>query len=140
MENLDLHYFLHGLIILMVGLVGGLPFASAIKKQNGTEVAWRVVHAGASMGGTMLIAIGAIINRLNLSPLLNSIIFWGIIISTYALIVGMVIAAITGKRGIGNKVGQGIRWKLVYVLYFIGAVFSILSIGLLIIVCFCKLI
>jgi hypothetical protein len=47
---------LHGSIILLSGLVGGLFFARAIKRSFG-EVAWRVVHAGGCAGGTMLLAI-----------------------------------------------------------------------------------
>ena len=58
---MDLHYFLHGLIILMVGFLAGFPFAKAIKLQNGKEVAWRVVHSGSSVAGIMLIAIGGVI-------------------------------------------------------------------------------
>jgi hypothetical protein len=138
---MDLHYFLHGLIILMVGLLGGFPFAKAIKEKNGKETAWRVVHSGSSAGGVMLIAIGAIVGRLTLSLLLNSFIAAGIIISTYLFIIGMLIAAITGERGIGNSnTTQKSSWKIVYYLYGLGAVISILSIAVLIIVCLKQLV
>ena len=136
MENIHLHYFLHGLIILLVGLLGGFPFASSIKRKNGKETAWRVVHSGSSMAGVMLIAIGVVTDYLCIDPLLNCIICWGIISSTYLFVVAMVLAAITGERGIGEKrIPRTTTWKGVYYMYGIAAVISIISLGLLIIVC-----
>lgn len=136
MENIHLHYFLHGLIILMVGLLGGFPFASAIKHKTGKETAWRVVHSGSSMAGVMLIAIGIVTDYLCISPILNCIIFWGIISSTYLFVVAMVLAAAKGQRGIGTKeTPKTATWKIVYYMYGAGAALSIVSIALLIIVC-----
>jgi hypothetical protein len=136
MGNLDLHYFLHGLIILMIGQLGGYPFAKAIKKKNGREVAWRVVHSGSSVAGIMLIAIGGLINRLSVSSLTNSLILWGIVISTYLLVIGMIIAAVSGERGIGNsKEEHNGTWKIVYYLYGFGAFIPIISLGILIFAC-----
>ena len=136
MENIHLHYFLNGLIVLLVGLLGGFPFASAIKRKNGKEVAWRVVHSGSSMAGIMLIAIGVVVDYLCINPLLNCIIFWGIISSTYLFVIAMVLAAITGERGIGPKeTVKTTGWKILYYMYGAGAALSIISISLLIIVC-----
>ena len=136
MNNYDLLYFLHGLIILMVGLIGGYFFAHAIKKKDGGEVAWRVVHSGGCAAGVLLIALGGVINRLAILDLMNSFILWGVVSSTYLLIIGMVIAAISGERGIGNSEGKkSSLWKIVYYLYGVGALVSILSIGTLIVVC-----
>jgi uncharacterized membrane protein len=124
----------------MIGLVGGFFFARAIKQNNGREVAWRVVHSGSSVAGIMLIGLGGVINKLSNSDFLNSIILWSVVISTYLLIIGMVIGAVTGERGIGNnKEKQNSTWKIVYYLYGIGALFSILSIGILIITCLNKI-
>ncbi len=136
MENIHLHYFLNGLIVLLVGLLGGFPFASAIKRKNGKEVAWRVVHSGSSMAGIMLIAIGVVVDYLCINPLLNCIIFWGIISSTYLFVIAMVLAAITGERGIDAKETlKTTNWKIVYYMYGAAATLSIISISLLIIVC-----
>ncbi len=136
MMNFDLHYFLHGLLILMIGQLGGFPFAKAIKRKDGSEVAWRVVHSGSSMAGIMLIAIGGLINRLSVSPLINSIILWGIVASTYLFIIGMIIAAVSSQRGIGNaREKHTTTWKMVYYLYGIGAFLSILSLTILICAC-----
>jgi len=95
-----------------------------------------VVHPGSSMAGVMLIAIGVVTDYLCIDPLLNCIICWGIISSTYLFVVAMVLAAITGERGIGEKrIPRTTTWKGVYYMYGIAAVISIISLGLLIIVC-----
>lgn len=52
MTPLSLQFALHGAVLLMAGLTGGLFFARAIKQRRG-EVAWRVVHGATqvSVGG-----------------------------------------------------------------------------------------
>jgi hypothetical protein len=65
MEGLAQQLVLHGSLVLLSGFLGGIFFARAIKREKG-EVAWRVVHAGASMGGIMLIALGPAIPQLAL--------------------------------------------------------------------------
>src|SRR5689334_23282184 len=55
-DPLALQFALHGSIALLLGLIGGLFFARAIKTRHG-EVAWRVVHAGGCSAGAMLLAI-----------------------------------------------------------------------------------
>lgn len=132
---MDIYYFLNGLIILMVGLLGGFPFAKVIKRQPEKVVAWRVVHSGGSMGGVMLIAIGAIVQRVLMSPLTSHLIFWGFIISTYALVAAMVVAAFTGERGVGDRKEKSTVWKVVYYAYGLGAILSIFATGGLILVC-----
>ena len=137
---MDLHYFLHGLLILMVGLLAGFPFAKAIRLQNGKEVAWRVVHSGSSVAGIMLIAIGGVIGRLELCRILDILIFLGVAVSTYLFVFGMLLAAIYSERGIGRSKSTPSRlWKTVKMSYAVGALLSILSVGLLIIVCVLKI-
>jgi uncharacterized membrane protein (DUF485 family) len=126
MNNSDLHLFLHGLIILLLGLLGGIPFASAIKRKE-NEVAWRVVHAGSSMGGVMLIAIGGLISRLNVLVSFNLFLSWGIIIATYLFVIGMILAAIYNERGL-ERGKSGFKAKLIYSLYSVGAILSVISI------------
>ena len=136
MSTFYLYYFLHGLIVLLVGMLGGFPFASAIKRKNGKETAWRVVHSGSSVAGVMLIAIGVVVHFFTINPLLNCIIFWGIITSTYGFVVSMILAAITGERGIGNNDKEKNKsWRAVYYMYGISAFVSIISLVLLIAVC-----
>lgn len=122
---MHLYYSFHGLLILLVGLLSGFPFAQSIKSKNGREVAWRVVHAGGASAGLMLIAVGVITQQFELGPL-NAFIYYLFIFGTYTLVGGMVLAAITGQRGLDKK-NHNIYNKIVYILYGLGAIGSLLA-------------
>src|SRR5687768_4129037 len=50
---------LHGGVILLLGLLSGVPFGRAIVhvKSEAAVRAWRVAHSGLSMGGVLLLAL-----------------------------------------------------------------------------------
>ena len=127
-------FYLHGLIVLAIGLLGGLPFAAAIRSENGREVAWRVVHAGGASGGTMVIAMGTMLGHLALSDTWNTIELVIQVAASYALIGGMVLAAATGERGLGKRRGPATpMWRVVQVLYQSGVVLQLISVGILLV-------
>ena len=123
-----LTYSFHGLIILLIGMIGGFFQSKAIKSNNGREVAWRVVHSGGCMAGVMLIAHGLIIERLSWEKSEKMLYFSCLLAGTYFLIVGMVVAAMTGARGIDRESREGLNGKLVSILYKLGAILSTLAI------------
>jgi hypothetical protein len=129
-------FYLHGLIVLAIGLVGGLPFAAAIRSENGREVAWRVVHAGGASGGTMVIAMGSMLGHLAMSDTWNTIELVIQVAASYTLIGGMVLAAATGERGLGKRPGPATpMWRVVQVLYQSGVVLQLISVGILLVAC-----
>lgn len=133
MTPLALQFALHGSIALLAGLIGGLFFARAIKQHRG-EVAWRVVHAGGSSAGAMLLAIAAPSQWVTLGDSLKIAMGIGLIGGTYILCLGMYIAAIWDTRGIPR--GGTLLNRLVFWLYAIGAIMTlagsvVLTIGLL---------
>lgn len=99
MTTLQLQFALHGSIVLLYGLVGGLFFARAIRLGRG-EVAWRVVHAGGCSAGAMLLAIAVPSQWVTLGPALQNIMAMGLIAGIYLFCVGMVIAAVWHTRGV----------------------------------------
>lgn len=125
-------YTFNGLIVLIVGLLGGYFQGKAIKTNNGKEQAWRVVHSGGCQAGIMLIVIGFALKQLLLSQIEQITFNSFLLLGTYTLIIGMVIAAISGKRGIlrnqSNTTGKCVR-----LLYIIGAIGSLSSMGYLLI-------
>ena len=124
MEN---QLILHGILILFIGVISGYAFSKAIQNQPEKQVAWRVVHSGGSMAGIMLMAFGAVWEKLQLTEVLS---FWlgaGLLFSTYLLVGGMIIAAISGQRGLASS-SKGIG-KLVFLCYAVGAAISTLVIG-----------
>ena len=133
---MHLHYSLHGLIILLTGMLGGIAFSSAIKSDNGREVAWRVVHSGGSMAGVALIAIGIVVTQFNLGGLLDQLIYYSFVGGTYLLVIGMIIAAVTGRRGLGRNEARRTKWGMtVYVMYGLGSILSLAALVILIIAC-----
>jgi len=123
-------FILNGVIILYASVVGGYAFAKAIKTKPEREVAWRVVHSGGSMAGIMLIALGAVWQYIRLGCC-EQIIVWSLIGSTYLMVIGMFLAAVTGKRGLHSE-SKGVE-KIIYLLYAIGGIVCTLALtGLLI--------
>jgi hypothetical protein len=126
---ISLHLALHGSIVLLSGLVGGLFFARAIKQQKG-EVAWRVVHAGGCSAGVMLLALAVPAQWVVMPDILAGLMVAGFVLGTYLLVLGMFVAAIWGTRGIP---GHGSRMnRLVSGLYAAGAVATLATCALLV--------
>ncbi len=123
-------FILNGIIVLYVSVVGGYAFAKAIKTKPEREVAWRVVHSGGSMAGVMLIALGAAWNFIKLD-VYEKPVGWSLIVSTYLMIVGMFLAAMTGKRGLHSS-SKGIE-KIIYLLYASGGILCTLALTALLI-------
>ena len=122
MTSISVLLALHGSIILLSGLVGGLFFARAIAKRSG-EVAWRVVHAGGCAGGTMLLAIAIPVQWVVLSESLVLGMIWSFLLGTYLLVTGMFVAAIWNTRGIPG--GGSPLNRLVNGLYALGTVLTL---------------
>ena len=119
------HYLiLNGVLTLFVSVVGGFAFAKAIKSNPEREVAWRVVHSGGSMAGIMLLVFGCAWHHITLGNY-ECAVGWSLIVSTEFMVVGMFLAAITGKRGLSSN-SRGIE-KSIYLLYMIGGILSTLA-------------
>lgn len=130
MTPLAVQFALHGSITLMLGLIGGLFFARAIKHKRG-EVAWRVVHAGGCSAGAMLLAIAAPSQWVHLSQSLQVSMALGLIGGSYVLCFGMYVAAIWDTRGIPG--GGSPLNRLVSALYGVGTIMSLAGAALLVI-------
>lgn len=128
MEQNIIYLGIHGVLVLVVSLMSGRWFSKAITS-GGNEVAWRVVHSGGSMGGIMLIAFSSLLPHLVLPQWAVSLFIWTIILGTWLFIIAMIVAAITGERGL--KAGGSLINRGVYFGYMFGAIFSIAGCGLL---------
>jgi len=133
MEKLVIHLVLQGVLVLTVSLVGGLLLYRMLLKEK-NPAAWHLVHAGGTVRGVLLIALAAIIPLLALSLSQVSFLVWLMIISIWASMLAMAIAAISGDRGL--RLGGSLTNKLVYLFYAIHIVtilpaFILLIYGLL---------
>lgn len=127
--RLQLHVILHGAIVLLIGFLCGLPFGS-VAMRAGDEAArpWRVAHAGGAATGTMLIAIAAVLPHLRLTDLLAWLLACSLIVSAYSFTLGVIVAALTGARGLAA--GGSAANIVVFVAYVVGAVTAFLAAGL----------
>ena len=91
----------HGAIVLLAGLLCGIPQASAIT--SGADPAhihaWQVAHNAIILAGIMQIAIASAL------PLAQSartvrLIVWTLVAAGYGSIVGLALAAASGYRGL----------------------------------------
>lgn len=87
--------------------------------RSGKEHAWHLIHAGGSVRAVLLIALAAVVPYLPLAPATLTTFVWLMIVSIWASMFAMLIAAITGDRGLQNA-GTGTN-RLVYFLYGIHA-------------------
>jgi hypothetical protein len=114
MEKLAIHLVLHGALVLIVSLFGGLLLYRVLLKDE-NPAAWHLVHAGGTVRGVLLIALAAIIPMLALPLSQVSFFVWLIIISIWASMFAMMIAAVSGERGL--RLSGSSANKLVYLFY-----------------------
>lgn len=83
-----------------------------------------MVHSGGSMAGIMLIVFGCAWQYIPLG-VFEYAVGWSLIFSTELMVVGMFLAAITGKRGLHLN-SSGIE-KSIYLLYMVGGILCTLA-------------
>jgi hypothetical protein len=116
----------HGAVVLLLSQVAGYAFFRAIHGADATKTGmWRMSHAACSAGAVLLFALAPIVPHLRLAAPLRALLVGALVLSTYALCLGTVIAGASGQRGIRPKM----PWPnvTVYALYVFGAVGSTLA-------------
>ena len=90
---------LHGAIVVLLGMVAGFPYGSAVTGGEDPR-AWRMAHLEGVLNGLMMIAIGAARSRLVLKPALQRLLFWTLVITGYGNVMASILAAASGQRGL----------------------------------------
>jgi hypothetical protein len=95
---------LHGGIILLMGLLSGIPFGRAIVqgKPEDTVRGWRVAHSGITMGGVLLLALSSVVPHLQLSVSARALLVWTFIGSSYEFAFALPLGAHYGHRGLSS--------------------------------------
>ena len=93
---------IHGSIVLLFGLLSGIPFWIAIiRGQSEKNIrAWRVAHATLIACGFLLLVIGLIRPYFTLSPELLTVLRWALITSGYSFTVALVLGAGMSRRAL----------------------------------------
>ena len=116
------HLLLHAVIVYFIGLLAGIPYGAAIKRNESEERirAWRLAHGSSVVGATMMVAISAVLSHLNIGSLERWLIAGPLIASGYGFAFALPLAAVAGQRRLtasrplsnqivfaGNSVGAG---------------------------------
>src|SRR5688572_13476408 len=93
-----LHILLHGLIVLTIGLLCGVPYGRAITHGWGEEAvrAWRLAHFSLVVGGMWLMTAAAVHRLLVLGPRATAVLAASVITSAYSFTVALIVGAIGG--------------------------------------------
>ncbi|HEV2611520.1 MAG TPA: hypothetical protein VGU61_14720 [Noviherbaspirillum sp.] len=96
------HLAFHGSIVLLFGLLLGVPYAKAINRAAPAHIvnSWRIAHQSLPIAATLMFAVAALLSHLSVSSLVSWLIAGTLIASSYFFCVSMPLAAITGHRGL----------------------------------------
>lgn len=102
MKRAQRQILLHGLIVLLVGLLCGVPYGRAITQGWGEEAVrgWRLAHFSLVFGGVWLMVVAAVSHLLVLSHRGIAILVSAVVTSGYAFTVALVVGATSGVRGL----------------------------------------
>ncbi len=118
MNNLAVHLALHGILILLVSVFGGLLlYRSILKHTNHAD--WHLLHAGGSARGILLIALAGIIPLLELASWEITTAMWFIIYFAWTSTLAMLIRAMSKEKGF--RLAGSTTNKFVFILYATGA-------------------
>jgi hypothetical protein len=92
----------HGVLLLVLGMLVGLPFALSITGDAGPEAqrAWRVAHTSLMGAGTLYVAIAAIAHHLVLSDRAAGFVTWALVLSAYAFAFTFAVGPFFDARGL----------------------------------------
>ena len=127
MEEAARNLVFHGVIVLIVGLMCGMPYGKAINRKaaEATVQAWRLAHQALPIGAILMFAVAAILTPFAVTATLKWVIAGSLIISSYAFAFALPLAAVVGQRGLTSK--GPVASKLVYLGNSAGAFFSMVA-------------
>lgn len=111
----------HAALILLIGLLAGIPYGKAIlnKKSESLIHAWRVAHGALALGAALMIALAAILSSLQVAPLVKQSLSLAFIVSGYGFAFALIAGPLVGARGLSFK--GSISAKAVYAGNIVGA-------------------
>jgi hypothetical protein len=91
----------HGVLLIVIGMLVGLPFTEATPNHSGPEVqrAWRVAHTSLMTSGTLFLALAAVARHPVLARTGATFITRSLIISAYAFSFAFVVGPAVGRGG-----------------------------------------
>jgi hypothetical protein len=112
----------HSVVVLVAGLLVGVPYGRAVHRNAPDHVlkAWRLAHDTLTVGPLLGLAIAAVLSSLSVSAPSKSWLAWTWVVSNYGFCFSLPLSAMVGQRGhtlarplsnqmvfAGNMVGLG---------------------------------
>ncbi|MGH0035747.1 MAG: hypothetical protein ACQGVK_12045 [Myxococcota bacterium] len=119
----------HGVLVIVIGLLAGFPYAFVISGDLAGEVrAWRMAHLEGVLNGLVMIGIAASGGLMTLSAGQARWIHLGLLAAGYGNVAASIIGASFGVRGL-QPTGPAANW-VVFLLFTIAIVGVLGSLGL----------
>lgn len=96
------HLLFHAAVILLVGLLAGIPYGKAIlnKWPEPLVHAWRVAHGSLVVGAALMIAVAAAMSFLQISHVTKQALAAGFALSGYGFAFALTLGPLVGARGL----------------------------------------
>jgi hypothetical protein len=93
---------LHGALVLLFGLLAGIPYGSAIVGDAGVEAvrAWKLAHMEGLLNGVLLLALAGVAPHLHLGEWPRRVMVWGVVLAAWGNLLGATLGALVGERGL----------------------------------------
>jgi hypothetical protein len=101
-RSMVLQLVFHGLLLIVLGMLVGFAFYSAITEHSGPEAerAWRVAHTSLVGLGALYLALAGVAHHVILSRRAATFSIWSLVFAAYASILGFVVGPAIGARGL----------------------------------------
>ena len=115
----------HGAVVLLIGLLSGAPFGRAIASgaPSRRAEAWRAAHAGLIGTGMMTLVFGLMLRQWHAGGAPANAAAVTAIIAAYAFSAAMILAAVSGQRGLSTA--GPLTNRLVFAGYVLGVLGSL---------------
>ena len=125
MEESARYLMFHAVIVLLAGLLAGIPYGRAILNNSNERLidAWRVAHAALPIGAILLLVLSVSFSGLNVAVNIKWTISILFIISGYGFVVALLLGPVLGHRGLSPK--GPLSAKIVYLGNTTGAITSL---------------
>jgi hypothetical protein len=92
----------HGLLLVVLGMIAGVPFREAITGGWGADAerAWRVAHTSLVGGGALYLGLAAVAHYLVLGPRAAMLATAALLFAAYGFAVGFLVGPAVGARGL----------------------------------------
>jgi hypothetical protein len=95
------HLIFHSALVLVAGLLVGIPYGRAVRRNASDQILkpWRLAHDTLTVGPILGLAVAAILSSLSVGPTVKSWLAWAWVIANYGFCFSLPLAAIVGLPG-----------------------------------------